>query len=67
MRQFANAMLLGIFLFIEKGGIQFELNYHDKNASLYVLLRTRDFDKKIHDCCRDSFFVKKRYIKEMAL
>ena len=32
-------------------------NYSDKNTSLYVSLRTRKFDKKIHYCCRDSFFV----------
>ena len=29
-------------------GIQFELNYHDKNTSLHVSLRTRKFGKKIH-------------------
>ena len=34
-------------------------NYHDKNTSLHVLLRTRKLDKKIHYCCRDSFFVEK--------
>ena len=34
-------------------------NYHDKSTSLYVLLRTRKLDKKIHYCCRDSFFVEK--------
>ena len=34
-------------------------NYHDKNTSLHVSLRTRKFDKKIHYCCRDSFFVEK--------
>ena len=50
-----------------KEGIQLELNYHDKNLSLHVSLRTRKFDKKIHYCCRDSFFDKKRYVKEMAL
>ena len=42
-----------------KEGTQFELNYHDKNASLHVSLRTRRFDKKIHYCCGDSFFVEK--------
>ena len=42
-----------------KDGIQFELNYHGKNTSLQVSLRTRTFDKKIHYCCRDSFFVEK--------
>ena len=31
--------------------------YHDKSTSLYVLLRTRKLDKKIHYCCRDGFFV----------
>ena len=40
-----------------KEGTQFELNYHDKNTSLYVSLRTRKFDKKIHYCC--CFFVEK--------
>ena len=34
-------------------------NYRDKNRSLHVSLRTRKFDKKIHYCCRDSFFVEK--------
>ena len=34
-------------------------NYRDKNTSLHVSLRTRKFDKKIHCCCRDSFFVEK--------
>ena len=42
-----------------KEGTQFESNYHDKNTSLHVSLRTRKFDKKIHYCCRDSFFVEK--------
>ena len=32
-------------------------NYRDYNTSLHVSLRTRKFDKKIHYCCRDSFFV----------
>ena len=36
----------------EKEGIQFKLNYH-------VSLQTRKFDKKIHYCSRDSFFVEK--------
>ena len=40
-------------------GTQFEFNYHDKNKSLYVSLRTCKFDTKIHYCCRDSFFVEK--------
>ena len=34
-------------------------NYCDKNTSIHVLLRMRKFYKKIHFCCRDSFFVKK--------
>ena len=34
-------------------------NYRDKNTSLHVSLRKRKFDKKIHYCCRDSFFVEK--------
>ena len=34
-------------------------NYRDKNTSLHVSLRTRKFDKKIHYCCRNSFFVEK--------
>ena len=38
-----------------KEGTQFEWNYHDKNTSLHVSLRTRKFDKKIHYCCRDFF------------
>ena len=32
-------------------------NYHDKNTSLRVSLRTRNFDRKIHYCCSGSFFV----------
>ena len=42
-----------------KEGNLFELNYHDKNTRLHVSLRTRKFDKKIHYCCRYSFFVEK--------
>ena len=34
-------------------------NYRDKNTSLHVSLRKRKFDKKIHYCCRNSFFVEK--------
>ena len=34
-------------------------NYRDKNTSRHVSLRTRRLDKKIHYCCRDSFFVEK--------
>ena len=34
-------------------------NYRDYNTSLHVSLRTLKFDKKIHYCCRDSFFVEK--------
>ena len=34
-------------------------NYRDTNTSLHVSLRTRKFNKKIHYCCRDSFFVEK--------
>ena len=34
-------------------------NYRDINTSRHVSLRTRKFDKKIHYCCRDSFFVEK--------
>ena len=42
-----------------KEGIQFGLNYHDKNTVLHVPLQTHKFDKKIHYCCRDSLFVEK--------
>ena len=49
-----------------KEGIQFELNCHDKNKSLYVSLRTRNFDKKIHYCCRVSL-LKKIYTREDPL
>ena len=34
-------------------------NYCDKHTSSLVSLWTRKFDKKIHYCCRDSFFVEK--------
>ena len=34
-------------------------NYDHKDTSLHVSLRTRNFDRKIHYCCKDSFFVKK--------
>ena len=47
-----------------KEGTLFELNYHDKNTSLHVSLRARKFDKKIHYCCRDSFFFRKIYKRD---
>ena len=38
---------------------QEHITYLDKNTSRHVSLRTRKFDKKVHYCCRDSFFVEK--------
>ena len=46
----------------ERTLLVFELNYHDKNTSLHVSLRTRKFD----NCCRD-IFCWERYIKETPL
>ena len=37
----------------------YDNSYCDKSTSLHVWLRTRKFDKKIHYCCKDSFFVEK--------
>ena len=70
MNQYLNAlpcMNEDFYALNGKEGAQFELNYHDKNTSLHVSLRTRTFDKKIHYCCRHGFLLKKIYKRDGPL